>query len=359
MGKKITIIGSGATALGAVVTFSQKGHRITIADVEEKGANLEKVKEKGGILLRGNGARGLATPWKITFDVAEAVEDAEIILVSVVAQRHREIAQLIAGRVKEDQLIVIAPGNAGSLIFHEELQKANKREGITLLELQGNLFPIRVTGPAEVNAGGGLRKKRAATFPAKDFDKAKAKLEGVIEVDRAKNIFETTLNTPNIINHLNATVLNAAAIDKKGKKFSLFLDGLTPTVFKGYDIAWEEWKKIVDQLDYWEMSSPVEGMRKVAQYDQYPEQDVFRSLDGPDSLTHRYVSEDAPCGVALLISLARKLNISIPYTEALLSIVSALNRTDYYGQGRTLEAFGLEQLSLEEINDYLENGVRK
>jgi len=355
MHKKITIIGSGGTALAAAVTFTVNGHEVTLTDTAAHQKVFDEIESKNGILLRGNGVRGLAKPSKITTDIHEAVKGSEIVIVSVQAIRHEEIAKLIAQDVNDKQVIVIVPGNAGSLIFDRIFREEQVLSRPILLELQGNLFPNRMTGPAEVNSGAALRKKRASAFPARDTDRAIEQLEGVLEIEKARNVFETTINTPNIINHLVSTVLNAAQIDKKGQKFGLFLDGLTPTVFKGLDIAYSEAELVLDKLGYFKMPNPTNHLRDVADPDNHAH-DVFRSLLGPDSLQHRYVSEDAPCAVSLLVSLADLIGVEVPFTKALLTIVSKLNGVDYYGVGRTLQNFNLQGKTQDEIEKYLNEG---
>lgn len=356
MSKQIAVIGSGGTAYGAAATFTALGHHVTLADVPARSDRLEDVRTQGGILLRGSGVRGQYLPEVITTDVADAAAKNEIVLVAAQAGRHPQLARAIAPGVHDGQVIVLVPGNAGSLIFDKVFREAGVHRDAVLLELQGNLFPNRRTGPAEVNSGGKLRKKRAAAFPAKDTEKAIERLRGVLEIEPAKNVFETTINTPNSINHLTGTLLNAAQIEKAGSGFHLFLDGLTPSVFTGLDAAYAEEKAVLEKLGYFVQPNPAGHLRLVAEYGQHPELDIFRSLAGPDALTNRYITEDASVGVALLISLARKVGVPVPYNEALVTIASTLNQTDYYAGGRTLENFGLAELSIEEINAYLENG---
>jgi opine dehydrogenase len=358
MSKYIAVIGSGGTAYGAAATFTALGHHVTLADIPARSERLEDVRKQGGILLRGNGVRGQYLPETITTDVADAVEKNEIILVAAQAERHPQLAEAIAPGIHDGQVIVLVPGNAGSLVFDKVFRESGVHRDAILLELQGNLFPNRRTGPAEVNSGGKLRKKRAAAFPAKDTEKAIERLRGVLELEPAKNVFETTINTPNSINHLTGTLLNTTQIEKAGKSFHLFLDGLTPSVFVGLDAAYAEEKAVLEKLGYFVQPNPAEHLRLVAEYGQHPEFDIFRSLAGPDSLTNRYVTEDAPIGVSLLVSLAAKVGVPVPYNAALLTIASTLNKTDYYASGRTLENFGLAEKSIEEINAYLEEGTK-
>ena len=64
---------------------------------------------------------------------------------------------------------------------------------------------------------------------------------------------------------------------------------------------------------------------------------AFQSLKGPESMQHRYITEDASCGVSLLISLAEYLKIDIPVTKAALCLAECINGEEYYKNGRTIE----------------------
>ena len=85
-----------------------------------------------------------------------------------------------------------------------------------------------------------------------------------------------------------------------------------------------------------------------------PELDYFRALDGPSDFSHRYVSEDAACGMAMLVSLGKEYQIPVPFLEALLVITQAINGEDYLVSGRTLENLGLNGLTKEELRKKLE-----
>ncbi len=67
--------------------------------------------------MTGAGRTGLAKIDQITTDIREALRNTRVILVAVVAPRHEEIAHLCAPFLRDDQIIVFSPGNAGSLIL--------------------------------------------------------------------------------------------------------------------------------------------------------------------------------------------------------------------------------------------------
>jgi opine dehydrogenase len=71
---------------------------------------------------------------------------------------------------------------------------------------------------------------------------------------------------------------------------------------------------------------------------------------------HRYINEDAPTCVSLMISLGKLAGVPMLLSEALVRVASVLNGVDYYGQGRTLENLGLSGITVKELNAYLAEG---
>ena len=84
-------------------------------------------------------------------------------------------------------------------------------------------------------------------------------------------------------------------------------------------------------------------MRTLMQEDTPEGLRLFKSLKGPSSMQHRYISEDAPYGTALLVSMARAADIAVPIAESLLTMASAVNQTDYYKCGRTLNSMNFSK----------------
>jgi opine dehydrogenase len=356
MSKRILVIGYGATAQSLAAIYTLRGFDVTLAfQSEEAEKHFSVIRDNGGILLRGKGLRGLALP-KLSSDVADALKNSDIIFVSAVANFHEEIAKIIVNGVRDGQLILIGPGNAGALVFSKVFRESLVKARVIIVETQGNFLPARITGPAEVIAAAPLRPKKIAAFPSADTPAAITALDGILETEPLAHVFETTLNSPNVINHLVSTVLNASKTDDKGKDFRLFIDGLTDSVFRGLEAAEAEWVNVMNALGYWRMSSPVGHLRLVAERGKYPEFDVFRGLDGPDSIRHRYVTEDAGGAVTLLVSLARLAGVPVPFTEGLIAVVSALNSEDYYGRGRNLDNLGLGGKTLSRVHDILAQG---
>src|SRR3989454_6966799 len=71
---------------------------------------------------------------------------------------------------------------------------------------------------------------------------------------------------------------------------------------------------------------------------------------------HRYVTEDAVLGLALLESAARAAGAVTPAITGLLLVYGALLGRELSGRGRALEHLGLGDLSRREILAFLRDG---
>ena len=76
----------------------------------------------GGIEISGTTKSGFARINKLTVNISEALLNAEVIMVAVTAMRHKEIIELVAPHLRDNQTILIGPDNGGTLIFSNYLK---------------------------------------------------------------------------------------------------------------------------------------------------------------------------------------------------------------------------------------------
>jgi opine dehydrogenase len=307
--------------------------------------------------LIGAGRKGKAKVDHITTDINEALDSSQVVLVAVVASRHRQIACLCAPFLKDGQVVVFSPGNAGSLVLAGVLRESGRSPDVKIAELEGNLYPARATGEAEAIIAVPFKSKYIAAFPARDNGAVIAALSPFYAMQPATNVFEAALNSPNVVIHLAASLLNIGAIEQSGGAFYLYKTGLTPSVLRCVDAVHAEKLRVFQALGYQERS-PLDHLKKVARTNEFPDLDLFRGLIGPTSAGHRYITEDASTGVSLLISLGEMLGVPIPTTRALVQLASAVNQVDYLADGRTLRNLGLDHLNADQLNRFLASGEK-
>ncbi len=60
--------------------------------------------------------------------------------------------------------------------------------------------------------------------------------------------------------------------------------------------------------------------------------------------------------MALMVSLANMVNVSMPVSAGLIALASAINKTDYLAEGRTVQKLGLSRMNTDELNKFLVEG---
>lgn len=347
---KLTILGAGSTGMATAAYFSIGGCDVTLCDEAEQSADFDVIRRQGGILLRGaSGRTGCAMPARLTCDFQEALEDADRILVCTSAARHKQIADRIAPLARPGQIFLLSPGNFGSFLFRQALQEQGKQETV-VAELCGNLWACRRTAPAEVLIAMPMKEGVVSALPAKNTARVIAAFRDILPLREGKNVLEVSMNSPNVISHVAGAVMNATQIERAGEQFAFFRDGLGESVIQSFVGLEQERNAVMEKLGLSVYGASSETlMRTLMQPDCPKALRYFKTLDGPSGFSHRYVSEDASCGVAMIVSLGREYHIPTPLTEAFLAIAQWINHTDYVQNGCSLKNIGLSDLTVEQL----------
>ncbi len=356
--KTICIIGAGNGGSAVAGDMSLAGHRCRLFEFSDYAANIQPIREQGGIRVTGIARTGFARLELATTDLAAAVEGAELILVTTVALAHERLAQELAPVLKDGQVVVLWPGSGGTLAVRAAWDRLgfDRRvylaESVTLpyccrrLEGPGTVNIHRIDGPSML----------LAALPSADTPAVIKALEGTYAhvVKPALSVLEPALYNPNIIVHPVGALLNMGRIEYSKGEFWMYKEGMTPSVRKVIYAMDAERAALINALGY-----------KAYSYDQVMadclggvtmEQFALTSSKGPFSMQDRYVTEDIPMGVTLTASLARKAGIPTPTYDSMIHIASVVNDTDYYSTGRNLENLGLAGLTLQELATYVQTG---
>lgn len=348
--KNITVIGGGSTGHAAAAHLTGRGFAVTLCDNENFKEELDAVSAEGGVMLRGRAGRGIYPLACVTQDFKQAVESAELLFICVPAARHREVAERIAPYMKEEQSVLILPGNLGSFIFRDVFQENNVPKSVLLAEMEGNLCPCRLTAPAEVTVGLPIRAKKIAALPGSRTAEFIKRNEGVLDFIPNKNVLEGALLSDNYVLHIGTTLLASSTIDTMGEEFILFQHGLTDYAVHCTEAIRQERIRLLAAFGLEERDSATEFFEELRDWKNHPEYAVFRTLKGPDSLHHRYIEEDAAACASMALSCAERLKIEMPVLKSVITLASAVNEKDYYGEGRTLENSGFApEISMEDI----------
>lgn len=355
MGKNVAVIGGGTTGHAAAADLTLAGHQVVLFEEARYSEHLYKVQEAGGIHLKGAGQTGMAKIHRITHDIGEALDAAELVLEAVHAKRHPDIAKMAAPHLRDEHVWMILPGNAGSLATVNVWQQMQVKAKPCIAELESSFYACRLTGPAEVTLVLPPSPKYIAAYPSKETPAVIDAFKDVYELMPAANVFEAALNSPNINTHLMGSLLNAGAIEKAEGKFILYAQGYTPAVIRCIKALSAEKSTLFRVLGYANRSKP-KSLEAVADPNGPPELALLRTAYGPDSMQHRYITEDAYACASLIISLGELAGVPTPLFQAMVTLASAINGTDYLAQGRTLKNLGLDGLKVDQVHTFLAEG---
>ena len=209
--KNICIIGAGGTGCTMAADMVLKGHEVTLyADPAWQGA-LEEVRAAGGIRMIGQAATGFAPISRLEEELERAVRGADVILVALMATRHEGLAETLAPLLREGQTVCFSAGNCGSVVLRRTGKVCS---GVLIGEMQGNVYPCRFSGPAEVWCALPYMEKKAAAFPGKDTPAFIAAMREAYACTPARNVMEACFNSPNLSIHLAGSLLNTGGIER-------------------------------------------------------------------------------------------------------------------------------------------------
>lgn len=351
--EKIAVFGGGGTGCCIAADLTSRGFAVTLFEEKEYwDENIEGILKKGGIQIKTRQDTSFASAPSITDSVEEALRDAELVIVSLVAWRHDAVFEKMCPYLRDGMAVVLSAGNLGSIRLKRKLGPGRN---VLVGEMQGNIFPCRMLGDGESVFAGVCHGKPVAAFPATDTEDLIRRFAQVYDFVPAKHVLETALNAPNVVVHLPGSVLSTAFIEKN-PDFALYAEGLSEGVLRAQQAIQKERDRILDILGC-KKTDHVAHMQKVLHYGEYPELDLFRSLKGPNSMQHRYIREDATNGLSVLIQLGERLGVPTPIAKAFVEVAGAVNGENYFRQGVVLEDFGIIAQTADEIENYLMSGL--
>ena len=308
-------------------------------------------------------------PVTCTDDLAAGLDGAAGVLVCLPSTAHRHIARLLA-EVGCAAPVVLAPGHLGGAL---EVAKVWRDLGMgslpPLAECSTLPYTVRafaVDGqPGEgrqpvqwgVNITGAAARVPVACLPGGEaaLDLAGRLYPGSVTLP---DVLAVGLAEVNMVLHPPGAILGAAWVEATGGDFRFYVDGMTRGVASVMARLDAERLAVADGFGY-RLGSLMEEMSAIGTVEPGADlDDIQGAITGgsanalimaPDSLGHRYYTEDFGYGLLPLVELARVAGVATPVAEALLGLASAAGLDGAIAGGRTLERLGLEGLSVEEI----------
>ena len=355
----VAVMGSGNGSQAMAADLTLKGHEVRLYEAEKfiNNANTRYVFDSKEIRLEGRAGDGIASISCVTSDIAEAVKGAEVIFLPLPAFTHDYYADILADVVEDGQIIVLTPGNLGSLVFKKAFLDKGVKADVTFCETATLNYDARILGPGHVYVYDRNYEIKCGVLPANRSEKVYDVLKKYYnEFIPCEDVLACGLHSLNPCLHIPGCTMNAGRIERSKGEFYLYEEGITPTVAEVMEVLDAERGAIVKGFGYELMTVAMElaeGREPRTIWEEVNGCQTLEFIKGPTSLKNRYFTEDIPYGLVAWSDLGKMLGIPTPLIDAFIEIGAIIINQKPRETGRTLEKMGIDGMSLDELRAYL------
>lgn len=356
---KIAVIGAGNGGQAIAGFLSSIGIRTSLYD--RNASKIENLRAKGCIKLVGKiSAEGHVDCF--TTNLQEAIDHANIIMVTTVANAHIEIAEAMASHLTDGQTIILNPGRTcGALVFKQALKRSACMARIFLAEAQTLVYACRIVENGIVNIIGIKDEVPLAATPSSDTDEILKQIKPLYPCfTKAPNVLHTSLANIGAIFHPCVCLFNAATIERRSEFW--FYRDMTEQVAEFIEKVDNE--RLIIGKAYGVNLLNVNEWIKFAYKDtigktlceRMKNNPAYYDIKAPGTIFTRQLTEDIPTGMLPITQLGTAAGIQSPLLSSITTICENLLNVDFYTNGRTLQNLGLHGMSKQEILDFITHG---
>jgi opine dehydrogenase len=298
-----------------------------------------------------------------TTDMQLALACARLILVTVPASAHAEVARACAPYLRDGQTILLLPGRTGgALEFRRVLHTSGCRARILLGETNTFPFAARCIAPGAAAILGAKSELFAAALPAtRTTELVNICRQALPMIIGTHSVLHTSLNNVGAILHPAIMLMNAGRI-ASAEAFHFYADGVTPAVAETLAAADAERLEVaraygvrVPGLVEWIAANYGHHARTIQ--DAIGRNPAYANIKAPTTLEHRYLHEDVPTGLIPLAELGEAVGVAVPTMRDLTERCrELLGGASWWCRPRTLAALGLDAVEPDAIRSVVELG---
>ena len=351
---RVAVLGTGGIGCGAAALLSERGHDVVLWSPSGRGTAAFS----GGVPLQAEGRLTGAYRATITANCAEAMKDADAVMLAVPGYGHRTVMDLMSEHLRPGLPVIISSHMSFSALYLARRLSA-RRLSVPIAAwattiTSGRRLPNALGSRVRVST---IREKvDVAALPVSEID-AMAALCATLFGDRfveREDLIAVSLSNVNPQNHLGMALCNFTRIEKAEQWANW--SGLTPAVGRLIEALDAERLAVAAAFgtsvrtvrDHFHLSFDVphgplgEAAAILAARD---------ASAGPASLDTRYITEDVPFGLAPSTVLGCIAGVAMPLHEAGVAMFSALYGRDFRSENDLLPALALDGLSMRELRE--------
>lgn len=358
--------------------------------------------EKTGILLDGvqNNLYGFERSGKayldlVSTDMGKVVKGAGLIVIAIPALAHEYYLRSLVPLLEDGQVIHIFTDNYASLLLRKFMREVDCKKkvivggwasapyGTRIVKLGGFWMP-------HVEAKYRAITLRGATQPMTDIEEFIESAKYLPAMDSVTQgngpvagdtMLDIGFSNVNPVIHVPASVLGVSSMENWSlvygnapDTYSMYSHGLCPSIARVQWQFYQEEKSIADAIgiDIPHYDYEMFFSRRTILTQEYMglnsegKDNVVFPLDkpcdegnvGPNSIDHRYFTEDIPVGCKIYHDLGMKFGVPTPVIDSMITIGGAYHEKNYFKETNySLDYLGIGNLDKEQLLKYLRTGT--
>ena len=395
----IAVLGGGAVGKTVAADCKLAGREVrlysrserSLANVERTGIRLDGIQRN----LYDFHREGTAFLDVVSNNMAKVVKGAKLVILAVPALSHEAYVSELVPLLEDGMVIHVFTDNYATLLIRKKMRELGIGKDVIVGGWGSAPYGTRVEKIAgfwtnHVGAKYRAITLRGAALPSRDNDafleSAKylpamdsvTKGDGPVAGDTVLDIGFANINP---VIHVPASVLGVSSMENWSLvygnppgSYSMYSHGLCPTICRVQYAFYKEQCDIAQAigigLPYFS-EQQFYSRRSVltAEYmgvDEKGRDNVVFPLDqpcdegntGPDSIDHRYITEDIPVGCKIYHDLGVKFGVPTPVIDSMIVLGGAFHNTDYFEKsGYNLDYLGIGSPDRKQLLTYLRDGV--
>lgn len=401
----IAVLGGGAVGKTCAADMKLAGREVrlfdmmpfaetTLANVEKTGITLDGIQRNLYCFERS----GRAFFDLVTSDIGEAVKGAGLIVVAAPAMAHEPFFRALIPHLEDGQVVHIFTDNYATLLLRKLMREMGCTKKIIVGGWSSAPYGTRiesVNGFAFPHVGVKYRAitLRGASLPMSDIDDFMESSKYLPCIDAVtygdgpvagNTVLDIGFANINPVIHVPATILGVSTMENWGvifgghdrTNYSMYSHGLCKSICEVQYQFYEEEKAIAKAIGVGTPSYSYESFfsRRSVLTQEYMglnkegKDNVVFPLDqpsnegntGPNSIHHRYLTEDVPVGCKIYHDLGVQYGVKTPIIDSMIALAGAMHKKNFLETSKySLEYLGIGDMSKEELLDYLNNGNLK
>lgn len=342
--EKFAVIGAGSGGLAVAGHLASIGHDVTLYN--RSNNRIEVFKTRKHIVLDGIKNVSGRLSYAGT-DLYRAIHDRDVIMVVITADGHGEIAKKLAPCLKDGQIILLIPGRTcGALEVENALKMSGCRANVIVAEASSLFYAVRTTTPGTASIKG---IKKAVSVSALHTVDTKYVIDKVYnsypQITASESFLKTSFGNIGAVFHPAIMLSNKKRILAK-EPFSFYTEGVTRIIADFIEKVDFEARNVakalgVDVLSVKDWLASTYSLKPTDVYNMIRSNPIYKEIEAPTTLNHRYLWEDIPTGLVPISSFGKILGVDTQSIDYLIDEGSDLLKRDFRAEGRTPAKLGI------------------